>query len=62
MTDEIRCSRCSTLLAKRTPEGVEIKKKDLLVVVVGVALISCASCHRVTTIRSRFADAEGVHA
>ncbi len=62
MTDEIRCSRCQTLLGRRTVEGVEIRRKDLLVVVIGLALVSCRGCGRVATIRSRFTESEGVHA
>ena len=60
--DEIRCPKCSALLARRTREGLEVKKKDLLLIIIGVLIVSCASCHRVTTIRSRYAEAEGVHA
>jgi hypothetical protein len=60
MTDDIRCPRCQTLLGRRSIEGVEIRHKDLLVVVIGVALISCRGCGRVETIRSRFSEAEGV--
>ncbi len=60
--DDIRCSRCQTLLARRTPEGVEIRRKDLLVCVIGIALVSCRGCSRVATIRSRFTESEGVSA
>jgi len=58
---EIRCPKCSTLLARVGARGVEIRRKDLLVLVIGTALISCRGCGRVTTIRSRYAEAEGVH-
>lgn len=63
MTDDaVYCPKCSTLLARVGTNGVEIRRKDLLVMVIGTALVSCRGCHRVATIRSRFQEAEGVHA
>lgn len=60
MSDEIRCARCQTLVARRSAEGIEIRRKDLLVVCIGTALVSCRGCRRVVTVRSRFAETEGV--